>query len=107
MRGRRNPLLNWLDALAPGGRLVLPLTAEQGGGIVVKVTREPGGFSAAYIANVGIYACEGARDPKAAKALARALKKGGADKVTTLRRERHRRGEGCWLHGRGWCFSTT
>jgi protein-L-isoaspartate(D-aspartate) O-methyltransferase len=105
--GATHPLPAWLDTLAPGGRLVLPLTGEHRWGIVVKITRRNSGFDAACIGNVGIYPCEGARDPAAAKALARALKKGGQESLSTLRRDRHPRGDGCWLHGRDWCFSTT
>jgi protein-L-isoaspartate(D-aspartate) O-methyltransferase len=105
--GATHPLPAWLDTLAPGGRLVLPLTGEHRWGIVVKITRRNSGFDAACIGNVGIYPCEGARDPAAAKALARALKKGGQESLSTLRRDRHPRGESCWLHGRDWCFSTT
>jgi protein-L-isoaspartate(D-aspartate) O-methyltransferase len=104
--GATHPLHGWLDALAPGGRFVLPVTAENRWGIVVKLTRRGAGFDAACIGNVGIYPCDGARDPAAANALAHALKKGGQEKIATLRRDRHRRGESCWLHGRGWCFST-
>ena len=104
--GATHPLPVWLDALEPGGRLVLPLTNDNRWGITVKVTRRTDAYDAVSLGQVGIYPCEGARDPAAAKALAKALKKGGADKVTTLRRDRHRKGESCWLHGRGWCLST-
>jgi protein-L-isoaspartate(D-aspartate) O-methyltransferase len=103
--GATHPLPAWLDALALGGRLVLPLTAENRWGIVVKITRRGTGFDAACIGNVGIYPCDGARDPAAEKALGRALKKGDQEKIAALRRDRHPRGDGCWLHGRSWCFS--
>jgi len=108
--GATHPLPNWLDALAPGGRLVLPMTGSQWGGVVMKITRpndpDVRDFPAAFLSFVGIYNCEGARDPHAEKALDRARKKGGFQAVTTLRRDRHRRGETCWLHGKGWCLST-
>ena len=104
--GATHPLPAWLDALRPDGRLVLPLTTGHRWGITVKITRRDERYEAVSLGQVGIYPCEGARDPAAEKALFRALKKGGADKVTTLRRDRHRRGPGCWLHGHGWCLST-
>lgn len=107
--GATHPLPNWLDALAPGGRLVLPMTGAQWGGIVMKITRpadpEERDFHAAFLSHVGIFNCEGARDPRAEKAIDRARKKGGLKDVTTLRRDRHRRDETCWLHGKGWCLS--
>ena len=103
--GATHPLTNWLDALAPGGRLVLPLTPDEGGGAVMKITRETGGCAASFASDVWIFECAGARDPRNARRLARALKKGGHRQVQTLRRDRHRRDESCWLHGSGWCFS--
>jgi protein-L-isoaspartate(D-aspartate) O-methyltransferase len=108
--GATHPLPNWLDALTPGGRLILPLTGAQWGGVVMKITRpaDPGdrNLLATFLSFVGIYNCEGARDPRAEKALDRARKKEGFRDVTTLRRDRHRRSDSCWLHGRGWCLST-
>lgn len=106
--GATHPLPNWLDALAPGGRLVLPMTGSRGG-VVMKITRpadpDARAYAAAFLSFVRIYHCEGARDPRAEKALDRALRKGGPKEVTTLRRDRHRRDASCWLHGRGWCLS--
>ena len=104
--GATHPLANWLDALAPGGRLVLPLTPDDGGGVVMRIIREPEGFSASFVSNVWIFECAGARDPRDNRRLARAVKTRGFRNVQTLRRDRHRRGETCWLHGPGWCFST-
>ena len=79
------------------------------GGVVVKITRpadpDDRNFQAAFLSFVGIYNCEGARDLRAEKAIDRARKKGGFREVTTLRHDRHRRGETCWLHGKGWCLS--
>ncbi len=104
--GATHPQANWLDALAPGGRLVLPLTPDKGGGAMMKVKREARGFAASFASNVWIFECAGAREPRAERRLARALKAGGVREVRSLRRDRHRRGDSCWLHGPGWCFST-
>ncbi|NKB49763.1 MAG: methyltransferase domain-containing protein [Alphaproteobacteria bacterium] len=104
--GATHPLANWLDALAPGGRLVLPLTPDEGGGVVMRITRERGGYTARFASNVWIFECAGAREPRANRRLARAIKTRGMRDVQTLRRDRHRRGDTCWLHGPGWCFST-
>jgi protein-L-isoaspartate(D-aspartate) O-methyltransferase len=106
--GATHPLDCWLDALAPGGRLVLPLTQETSNGLVVKITRLKNGFGAAYVSSTGIFHCAGARDPAAAERLKEAL----ADwehkpwrKLRSLRRDAHQAEEGCWLHGDGYCFS--
>jgi protein-L-isoaspartate(D-aspartate) O-methyltransferase len=106
--GATHPLPAWLDALAPGGRLVLPMRGDRFG-VVMKFTRpsepESRRWAATFLSGVAIYHCEGARDPRAAKALDRAIAKRGHKDVTTLRRDRHRRDDACWLHGKGWCLS--
>ncbi len=94
-----------LDALAPAGRLLLPLTARCRMGVVMKVTRCVSGFAACFVSQTGIFDCAGARDDRAGKRLADALDRGTWADVRSLRRDQHRRGPSCWLHGRGWCFS--
>jgi protein-L-isoaspartate(D-aspartate) O-methyltransferase len=103
--GATHPLDCWLDALAPAGRLLLPLTARCRMGVVMKVTRSVSGFAACFVSQTGIFDCAGARDDRAGKRLADALDRGTWADVRSLRRDRHRRGPSCWLHGRGWCFS--
>lgn len=103
--GASHPLDRWLDALAPGGRLVLPLTTERQNGVVMKLTRKDQGFAADFVSLTQIFACDGARDTDAARRLVKALEKGTWAKVRSLRRDRHRRDESCWLHGKGWCLS--
>ncbi len=50
----------WLDALAPGGRLVMPWEPQPGrGGVSLLVRREVGGFSATPTTLVGFIPCEG------------------------------------------------
>ncbi|MDH3472325.1 MAG: methyltransferase domain-containing protein [Rhodospirillales bacterium] len=104
--GASHPLACWLDALAPGGRLVLPLTTERGNGIVVKLTRRKKDFAARFISLTHIFACAGARNGKAAKRLAKTLERGQWELIRSLRRDEHGRDESCWLHGAGWCLST-
>lgn len=103
--GATHPLPNWLDALAPGGRLILPLTAQRGG-IVIRITRLSEGYSAEFLSTVAIFPCEGARDDVAEKRLLQALRRRDWKTIASLRRDRHRKAEDCWLHGRGWCLST-
>ena len=107
--GATHPLDAWLDALRPGGRLLLPLTFEPvagapGKGAVVLVTRREGGYDARFVSMVAIYPCAGARDPEQGQALGRALKTGGWDRVRSLARSQHEQDASCWLHGRGWCL---
>jgi protein-L-isoaspartate(D-aspartate) O-methyltransferase len=106
--GATHPLPQWLDCLRPGGRLLLPLTAENGHGSVFRFDRlaATDGFGAAFVSPVGIYACEGARSAFNAKALATALAGRGQRLVRSLRRDEHPREAECWLHGPDFCLST-
>lgn len=103
--GASHPLNCWLDALAPGGRLVLPFTTKHGNGIVVRITRNGQGYAACVVSLTQIFACAGARDDKAANRLARTLENGLWDEIQSLRRDEHAHDESCWLHGTGWCLS--
>ncbi len=105
--GATHPVQAWLDALMPGGRLLLPLTAENRQGTVFRIERLSAGpgYSASAVSGVSIYPCAGARTPSAAHLLARALGKGGQQFVRSLRLDPHDSGGTCWLHGQGYCFS--
>jgi protein-L-isoaspartate(D-aspartate) O-methyltransferase len=113
--GVTHPLDNWLDALAPGGRLMVPLTATMpavgsrlGKGLVFLLTRdESGAFAARVITVVAVYSALGVRDPELNDRLGKALAAGPARwmAVTRLRRDLHEPDETCWLHGRV-CVST-
>ncbi len=105
--GATTPLGWWLDALAEGGRMLLPMTADwQRGGFMLRLDRKGGGFQARSAGWVGFYPCAGARSEADAAALARALADGaGQAAVRSLRRDPHDADETCWLHGDGWCLS--
>jgi protein-L-isoaspartate(D-aspartate) O-methyltransferase len=106
--GATHPLPIWLDALKPGGRMLLPLTADRWQGEVFRIERmvEPGAHSATAISGVSIYPCVGARSVEAERLLARALAQGGQRFVRSLRLDAHMQDSSCWLHGRDYCFST-
>jgi protein-L-isoaspartate(D-aspartate) O-methyltransferase len=56
--------------------------------------------------NIGIFPCQGMRDPAEAMALASALSDhAGRMALQSLRRDAHDRDDTCWLHGNGWCLS--
>ena len=120
--------LNWLDAMRDGARLILPMgtraglkeieaahkdSAELNIGRIMKLARSQVMFRierrgeefhvkpsipAAFIP------AEGA-DPVADAALAAAIEKGGAKKVTRLYRGDDVPDERCWLRGEGWCLA--
>jgi protein-L-isoaspartate(D-aspartate) O-methyltransferase len=72
--------------------------------VVFLIRRRGEHFAARRISAVAIYPCEGARDPEAEEALARALEAGGAERVRHLCRHQLP-AEQCWLEGDGWCLA--
>lgn len=107
--GASRPLDVWLDALAPGGRLILPLTTEDWLGAVFQIRREATGYGAAFVSPTAIFHCLGARDAKSAALLQAAFARDRAAQpwrqVASLRRDRHDQEPDCWLHGSGYCLS--
>lgn len=110
--GITHPLDSWLDALADGGRIVLPLTVgikgPIGKGLLVLATRtvDRSSFDARVIGFVAIYSAIGLRDDTAAQQLGAALARNPFPTLKRLRRDMHEAAAGCWLHGSGWCLST-
>jgi protein-L-isoaspartate(D-aspartate) O-methyltransferase len=109
--GATRPADAWLDGLAEGGRLILPLTA--GGfpnadvrhGAVFRIVRQDDGFLAKRISGVAIFPCEGMRDAETEAALAAAFAKGRVGEVTRLYRRDDIPEEDCWVRGAGWCLA--
>jgi len=107
----------WLDGLAEGGRLILPLTTNRGfgrndpplpierRGAVFRIERRSSEFLARWISGVAIFPCEGARDPLSEAALAEAFAKGGWQRVTGLCRSDDVPEDRCWLRAPGWCLT--
>jgi protein-L-isoaspartate(D-aspartate) O-methyltransferase len=71
--GSTHPAPLWLDRLAEGGRLMMPLTSENRWGFLLRAVRRDTEFEAASISGVGIYPCVGGHDEDAGKQLAQAL----------------------------------
>jgi protein-L-isoaspartate(D-aspartate) O-methyltransferase len=108
--GATHPRAIWLDALRRGGRLLVPLTVTKdsedgGGGLVLKVTHQPGGFTARFISEVGIFSCSGGRDSELNRQLKEAFDRGEAKTVQSLRRDVHDPTDTCWLHHVTFCLS--
>ena len=114
--GCTRPAEGWLDSLADGGRLILPLTSDQGfsggapeqvarAGAVFRVQRKAADYDVAWISAVAIIPCDGGRDEVSEKALAEAFARGNWDKVTRLYRDQDIPEERCWLRGDRWCLA--
>jgi protein-L-isoaspartate(D-aspartate) O-methyltransferase len=71
--GSTHPAPLWLDRLADGGRLIIPLTSENWSGFMLRAVRQGGAFEAAAISGVGIFPCMGGRDKEAGSRLERML----------------------------------
>jgi protein-L-isoaspartate(D-aspartate) O-methyltransferase len=104
--GATRPMDAWLDALAPGGRLLFPLTPDLGLGGMLLVTRKgEREFSAKFVSRAGFIGCIGARDEAGALALAKSFERGGFECVKSLRRDMPADGS-AWCIGQGWWLST-
>jgi protein-L-isoaspartate(D-aspartate) O-methyltransferase len=105
--GATHPLLSWIDALKPGGRLLFPMTTDRGGpGAMLLVTRRADDeFAARFPCRAGFIDFKGARNQKASRRLEAALDRDRGAAVKSLRRDTHTKDEVCWLHGEGWCLS--
>jgi protein-L-isoaspartate(D-aspartate) O-methyltransferase len=112
--GVTHPLPAWLDALADGGRMIVPLTSTMipmgniGKGLVITVTRHGDDFSARVSGVVAIYSAVGIRDDGLNERLGKAMMAGPQKWVTVarLRRDAHEPAPSCWLHGDGFCLSS-
>ena len=109
--GATKPAEAWLDRLADGGRLILPLTAGEfpngdvRRGAVFRIERRRSTFLAERISGVAIFPCEGMRDPSSEAALAAAFEKGRVQEVTRFHRRDDLPEKDCWLRGTGWCLA--
>jgi len=99
----------WLDALARGGRLLLPLTVHlpgfpHGVGAVFRFERRGDAWSARFVSPVGIFDCLGARDEKHEPRLRKLLDFAVAAKATAMTRAVHVEGASCIVHLDGFCL---
>lgn len=113
--GVTHPLDVWLDALATGGRIILPLTSTMdamgshiGKGLVWLAKNEAAGdLAARVIGMAAIYSAIGIRDDSLNEKLGRAMMAGPAQwqAVTHLRRDAHEPSSSCWFHAASCCLS--
>ena len=104
--GATHPPSAWLDALSVGGRLVFPLTPNEGFGVMLKVVRQGRTtFSASAVTRVAFIPCIGARDDATSESLTAALERQSLKEVRSLRRGTPP-DETAWCIGSGWWLST-
>jgi protein-L-isoaspartate(D-aspartate) O-methyltransferase len=108
--GATHPRSVWLDSLRPKGNLLLPLTVSSGpkrpqSGQILKIVKQPTGFSARFICQTGIYPCSGARNKEMNQKLKQAFEARDSKSVQSLRREQHEPDDTCWLHAESFCLS--
>src|SRR5262249_8952045 len=102
----------WLQALRPGGRLLLPLTFTMpamgpiGKGVMALVTRSDStSWDARVVTMTAIYNGVGLRDDRLNDQLRDAFMKGMMPAFKRMRRDPHEPSPTCWLHGEAFCFS--
>jgi hypothetical protein len=102
-----HPLRAWLDALKVGGRLLFPLQAAHSTGAMLLITRPESGdvWPARFLSAVVFIACEGAQDRATGRKLDEAFRRGGSERVHSLRFGGEP-GRSDWLRGDGWALST-
>lgn len=107
--GATRPAESWMDQLAEGGRLIVPLTVDHSDntvpGAVFRIERRAETYSAKWVSVVAIYPCVGARDDASERALAEALLNGRGKDVRRLYRRELPTPEQCWLKAPGWCLA--
>jgi protein-L-isoaspartate(D-aspartate) O-methyltransferase len=108
--GATHPLSLWLDRLNDGGRLVVPLTMAikptTGVGVMAKIVRRNGKFSAQAETSVAIYSCTSARDADREALIRAALTNGRLMKMKSIRRDLHEPCDTCLVHGDDVCVSS-
>jgi protein-L-isoaspartate(D-aspartate) O-methyltransferase len=105
--GATHPLLAWLDALHPNGRLLFPMTTEsQWGGMLLLTRQYANDYAARFLCPAGFIEFIGARDPTIGRRLEDAFGRDRGVAVKSLRRAPAEPDETCWLAGEGWWLST-
>jgi protein-L-isoaspartate(D-aspartate) O-methyltransferase len=103
--GATHPPAAWLDALRIGGRLVFPLTPNEGFGVMLLVTRKATDvYAASAFARAAFIPCIGARDDATSESLTQALERQSLKEVRSLERNASPDGT-AWCVGNDWWLS--
>lgn len=109
--GMTHPHDSWLNALVPGGRLLVPLTftvpqmGPLGKGVMALVTRNGDEWNARVVTMTMIYSGLELRDDRMNDRIRDAFMKGGLPSFKRMRRDAHEPAASCWLHAETFCFS--
>jgi protein-L-isoaspartate(D-aspartate) O-methyltransferase len=108
--GVTHPQTIWLERLRERGHLVVPFTMAMnptlGQGVMTKIVRARGAYSAEMVTPLAIYSGGRMRDPELEPVMVKALTTGGLLKLKSVRRDAHEPQETCVVHGREVCLST-
>jgi protein-L-isoaspartate(D-aspartate) O-methyltransferase len=107
--GATHPRPEWLAALAPGGRVFVPITIHipqypHGVGVALCITHTGDRWPIRIVSPIGIYDCAGARDPDAERQLMALVAPGGAERLHALSITPHERGPSCLVHTAHCCL---
>ena len=99
----------WFEALALGGRLLVPITpgAEEGGIFLVRRLASKTVLQAEFVCRARFVPCLGAEDEAASALLKEAFAAGAHDAVRSLRLSPETPDETAWFCGRDWWLSTS
>jgi len=104
--GATHPPAAWLDAVRVGGRLVFPLTPNEGPGVMLALTRKgPLSYAATALSRVAFIPCIGARDDAASASLATALERQSLKGIRSLLRNGSP-DKTAWCVGANWWLSS-
>jgi protein-L-isoaspartate(D-aspartate) O-methyltransferase len=108
--GVTHPHRPWLERLGERGRLALPITVGTGPalgqGVMIRIAREAGGFSAQIVSFVAIFSCTSVRDPQLEPILTKALTSRTLFKLKSVRLDAHEPTDTCILHASDVCVSS-
>lgn len=109
--GVTHPQRTWLNAMAPGGRMILPLTATMpalgplGKGFTTVLTKTgTDTFSARVLTMTAIYSGVGLRDEGLNTQLGQAMMRTPFPRFSSLRTDVHSPSATCWLHAEEFCL---
>jgi len=113
--GVTHPLVEWLDAMSPSGKMILPVTATMGAmgnigkGLVFLVRRDADDtFSARVTGVVAVYSAVGLREESLNPFIGKLMMTGPQQwtSISRLRRDPHEPALTCRLHGAHFCLSS-
>jgi len=98
----------WLEALAPGGRLLVPITpgAEEGGIFLIRRLKSKTVLQVEFVCRARFVHCVGTEDEAISALLKEAFAAGGHEAVRSLRLYPEAPDNTAWFRGRDWWFST-